>query len=546
MEARQLTPRRLAAALLLLLAPRASSKVPRPSSVRNCCAAHTYRIGLPPEQISPLVAFDTQKQQHSGMVIDVIDQLRLEMRADIQIVPTTATLLPGALQAGTVNMIGVITSDYAPIPPEGVSAFEYHKLHGPQYDEFTPELFSSPYRVLLKRTTREVTRFAFLDPFSTELWLMVLFSIVCSAVVMAAIEVTYPYQDNTRVSMSAARFAKLCYHSVSLIQQQDDFEWITPPMRLLRISMMFVGIILTGSYTANLAAFFSTPQSTINGPQSLEELRDAKVCTILAEDWVDQWTDAVYLGSADRLACRCPTSNYEQLEPCSRLHDPASDCQLDEDVQLSHCHELLRKGEVEAIVALEPVLNVFLRDKCAELAFAEYRFGSVNFGLRVPKAFGEWGAVARHNLSVAIANLMQLPVYQGIQQDHFGDVSCRVKEEETDEATLTLRQMSGLFLVFGVCAGVSFLLAVGGRVHRHFTHSCARDEERTSTEPTERDELAMMTDAEILRKLYSAVKAEGALELTRATSRSDVRRIGRAHESEHRDAGEVQAHVVKH
>ncbi|KAL1498694.1 hypothetical protein AB1Y20_014005 [Prymnesium parvum] len=538
---RQGTPRpRAAAALLLLFAPRASSKIPRSSSVRNCCAAHTYRIGLPPHQISPLVTFDTQKQQHSGMMVDVFDQLRLEMRADIQIVPTPISLLPAALQAGTVNMIGVITSNYAPVPPEGVSAFEYHKLHGPQYDEFTPELYTTPLRVLLKRSTREVKLFAFLDPFSTELWLMVLLTIACSAVVMAAIEVTYPYKNRTHVSMNAARFAKLCYHSVSLIQQQDDFKWITPPMRLLRISMMFVGIILTGSYTANLAAFFSTPQSTIYGPQSLKELRDTKVCTIRAEDWVVQWADAVYLGSADRLACRCPASNYEQLEPCSRLHDPASACQLDEDAQLSHCHELLRKGEVEAIVGLEPVLNVFLRDKCAELAFAEYRFGSTNFGLRVPKALGEWGAVARHNLSVAIANLMQLPVYQEIQEDHFGDVSCRERTEQTDEATLTLRQMSGLFLVFGVCAGISLLLAVGGRAQRHFaTHASAHVEERTSTEPTGRDELAMMTDAEILRKLYSAVKAEGALELTRATSRSDVRRNGKEEEDEHCMVSEV-------
>ena len=51
--------------------------------------------------------------------------------------------------------------------------------------------------------------------------------------------------------------AKLLYHALAIQVGGEDYEWLTSPGRLLRIGLLFFSLVLSNTYVANLAAFFS-------------------------------------------------------------------------------------------------------------------------------------------------------------------------------------------------------------------------------------------------------------------------------------------------
>lgn len=175
------------------------------------------------------------------------------------------------------------------------------------------------------------------------------------------------------------------------------------------------------------AAFLSSSQYTIHGPGTLAALREAQVCAVgLPFDEISRWVGSIYEDDANRMSCRCFSSNYTRLESCATLASGL--CHLDTDAETRRCHSLLDQGKVSAIVSMVPSLNDYLRNHCDSLVMSDYRFSFQRVALAFPSAdpADPWPLHARHNLSVAINHITKSPVIKEIERINFGSVVCRM------------------------------------------------------------------------------------------------------------------------
>lgn len=82
--------------------------------------------------------------------------------------------------------------------------------------------------------------------------------------------------------------------------------------------------------------------------------------------------------------------------------------------------------------------------------------------------------------------------------------------------TLSVKEMAGIFYILAAIHGIGMACALLGHMWR------SRDKRRgTLTKKASLDELAMMTDGEMLRKVYETVVASEA-RLMRATSEANT------------------------
>ena len=79
-------------------------------------------------------------------------------------------------------------------------------------------------------------------------------------------------------SRGLRRGGTMLYHSAVLLLAGDDLEWRGAPARTFRIGFLFLALVTTATYTANLAAFLTRPNLQIHGPRNMEELRSAVAC----------------------------------------------------------------------------------------------------------------------------------------------------------------------------------------------------------------------------------------------------------------------------
>lgn len=255
-----LPPPRRSSSFLSIASSTTSSKLP-------CHGEQEFNLGLPAQSFFPILAFNYYTRAFSGYLVDLFDEIKLETRAQIHLIPLPNHLLADAFDEGLINGFIALSSVNPDLPADGQSLLEYHSINEPNLASFTSDVFSTQLTTLLKKTNRKSNMFAFLEPFSEGLWLMILACVLGTGFVMAVSEFAFPYLEGARVSITSVKLMKLWYHSAALLQAQDDFEWITPPMKVLRLGVMFSAIIFTGSYTANLvgpaAHASSTPSSSL-------------------------------------------------------------------------------------------------------------------------------------------------------------------------------------------------------------------------------------------------------------------------------------------
>lgn len=57
----------------------------------------------------------------------------------------------------------------------------------------------------------------------------------------------------------------------------EDYEFPTWPSRMFRLGMLFFVVIITSTYTANLASFFTKSSIAFHGPLDMADLQSARV-----------------------------------------------------------------------------------------------------------------------------------------------------------------------------------------------------------------------------------------------------------------------------
>lgn len=128
-------------------------------------------------------------------------------------------------------------------------------------------------------------------------------------------------------------------------------RWTSVWQRGLRLSVLLFALVITATYTANLAAAFSRPTFTISGPLSREALRTAVVCCPNPSACVR----AAGLGFIADAFVPAPT-----LAPACATDPTSSTCQLPFN-QLQWCREAVHAGRASAIfTGTLPLAHSFL------------------------------------------------------------------------------------------------------------------------------------------------------------------------------------------
>lgn len=139
----------------------------------------------------------------------------------------------------------------------------------------TQPMVSSWYVGLIDKTTLSTNMFQIFSPFTTDLW----YVIICSAFFGALVLYCLTSISSDR-RMEISSYFTYLYHTSATLLGGDEYDlYNIPPIgRLYRLGILFVVLVTSATYTANLAAFLSIPNYKYNGPQSMSDLQNSIAC----------------------------------------------------------------------------------------------------------------------------------------------------------------------------------------------------------------------------------------------------------------------------
>lgn len=140
---------------------------------------------------------------------------------------------------------------------------------------YTQSMYMHENVVLTRRTGAPITMLQVFAPFKTELWLMILGTVFFGAFVFALLRKIHC--EDTSVIQD---YPNLFYHTWAVLLGGDEYDLYHYPVfgRLYRLGLLFLVLVISATYTANLAAFLTKPNYRIHGPQNFAELKTATVC----------------------------------------------------------------------------------------------------------------------------------------------------------------------------------------------------------------------------------------------------------------------------
>ena len=276
----------------------------------------------------------------------------------------------------------------------------------------------------------------------------------------------------------------------------EEREAVTWPERVLRVAFLFFVLLNTSTYTANLAAFFTSSGVTLHGPKDMQELSRARACGVWDEDtkyfgpYVGETVNSgvSYLGA---------NVNFEEL-----TKEGFGVC-LD---------KLKEKAEgrgpgADIIVVEYAMAQAYLLETpgaCSNLSLAgDIRFGS-GWTFVFPLRAGD--TRLQNRLNEALYHIHNFPqLGQTVLNDEFKmGQSCSDREiEDSGTAPVGLKSQSGIFIIVGALSGLAVLLEVlAGLRHRLSERS---RQAKATTGAYEHDAERERTDHEMLVHLLSQV-----------------------------------------
>ena len=214
------------------------------------------------------------------------------------------------------------------------------------YSYTTPFLLLN-FRALIIQKLEEPSPLQLFAPFELSLWLVLagalLFGASCKCLIKIVAEGKFQKFSSLR---KAGKHVAIDTFSTLLTSPEEgaaDAEKF-PILKLYQAGLFFLVLIVSSTYTANLAAILTKKSKVLVGPTTMEELKDATVCTVWA--------------------------NKQQLEIIRRFTkdvvEPPAFPTLVEGRNWA-LDQLLNKGNCTAIVSSQINLNRLLEEDCDTL-----------------------------------------------------------------------------------------------------------------------------------------------------------------------------------
>ena len=231
------------------------------------------------------------------------------------------------------------------------------------------------------------------------------------------------------------------YHAATLVLNNDETEYSpgTPASLFFRVVITFMGVILSATYTANLAAFFTYEDIKIVGPRTQSELERSHACIFTGSNW-DAWEGSI-------------------VKTAQRFHN---DTRLKE--MMGICEEFLdNSSDVSVILADWATMKQMELDKCESRVILNLPLPSADAGIVMAPPYG---ALAKNISKAIIEERMNVDYIESINRDFRADQSCL--EESTKEGkppSIQLYRMRGLFFVVAIAGALALALAYLERIH---------------------------------------------------------------------------------
>ena len=429
-----------AAPLFALVFAREAAGQGHVNEMRACCRGVPLKVGYFEEELPPYQYYDTGTKIRSGGLVDLNEMILETMGYDVEWVSMGVTGDTIGVNSAPSYVVMVATGQI----DVTLSAPSYG--YGPEAVAGRPEtsflttvpLIDLDTHALIKKERAQRRIFSVFDPFELHLWLSILGVLVVGAVFLKVLDELDPRE--VHVNAGPGGPLAFLYHATSVLFDSDEYEWRSAAARLFRIGLLFFALVTTSTYTASLAALLTTQRYELAGPQTYAELRGASACFIY-EEITTGWAGNL-VASVDT-----PPPSYNWRE------------------RVDYCSRKLDDGKVDAMMLDALSATSVVLDKCNErFALPLQLPGFYIVGLIAPGRFE-----LQRNLSLAIASAKGDKNFHQIFVDSFSaDGTCENANNHNfildvlgiGGMKITLRSMSGVFLIFAAFVVASFVAAL--------------------------------------------------------------------------------------
>ncbi|CAK0824986.1 unnamed protein product [Prorocentrum cordatum] len=448
---------------------------------RPCCGADEVRFGMPLASYPPYVYFDNDTAEWSGFARAVISAIAAELDVHAVLVPDPAFPNISALSAGIFDVTILELTHQAAYDP-GMEL--YYKVSYPW--------FSATTGAMVRRTETQYGGWKLFEPFEGDLWIaIVALTFAVSGVLVILMGLAGLTDGQRGIGLTSHGTAKAVYHAWAALLGGEDCEWHDWPGRTLRLGVLFAVLVLSSTYTANLASFFTRPSTRVHGPIDRATLRDATACVL----------------PDDPLQAIVQPYVKDIVSPSAGMEYQA---------QRQWCHAALQEGQASVWIDDMGSLSEWLLKHCDSVAL-------VNTIALAPRRLA---FVASHekrsivaNLSQAIIKLESTPAWIELQRDSFGwGSSCGTTISSASDTTpITFESMGGLFLITGTITVTAAIAGCGEAASKGSRRKICVEQEAS-------EERHGRTDGEMLRTLIGKIdrlRTQADPESRRRCSRGD-------------------------
>lgn len=441
--------------------------------MKNVAPWMTYKDGIVPEANSTSLL-----EEMSGYIPTLIDDVAKELGARVEVItwaewPIPSRILDQAFESGTIDMAihyGITLGTFH--PGDGSNKF-IHQL-GHKY-AYTIPLYESYASGLVLRTEQAKNMFNFLKPFTFSLWVATVLYLMLLGAMLVFLQMLAQSKGVMSGDERSAHarlvfktvpefISAVChgiYHSFAAFLGGDDYEYVYPAERVMRLSILFLVLIMVSTYTANLAAFLTQPNFKIHGPKTMADLRTAKACT---SNMADMPTDLDMDGLMDDPNQYWGNHPYRQY--VGSLTGPSeTNCSSWSDCGIEYCETKLINQEVD----------IWLDDRDGLHSYQVTAPGACNY-LSSTSDIGflhnyhqawaklklsDWGLAANFSESILFFDLTGK---KNSMKDKFfkTDSNCGTKLLSTNNGTpsVSFADMEGLFFLCGLIAALAVGMAL--------------------------------------------------------------------------------------
>lgn len=454
--------------VVLLLARRtdAAEVVAEPplslEAVKDCCLGQHWTFGIPSVTYEPLWTFTAASAElssgesgrrmadavvggvYGGFLIEVLDTIALSMGFTYSIInaPPYDSLENEAGKLGR-DLLNSGTVDFLTNDLSITTKHSDYRVYN------TVPFHNSYYTGLVLKTKKPTSLFRFLDPYTLDMYMTILGMVVATALLLSLLDTFWPADPTVLLGKKKQRLCKMndigdllvstikgTYHVVAAIFGGEDYEWLTWPLRVLRVGLLLVVLIVNATYTANLAAVLSAPSIQVHGPSSMEQLSDSKVC-VLHPYWN-------FLGNL--YGNTVTTASREEIPDIDKFFDMPS--------RKEWCREQLNKGGCDIWLHDEAILHRELLSNCSSREKAEFvKVLTIMYG------FVSADRVNAANLSTGLMALTNMKEMTTIKTKYFG-IGRTCPADSSDSDAINVEMMAGVYIIYATVMGVAVLMAL--------------------------------------------------------------------------------------